>query len=96
MAGYAVDDCPSVSNLRFALQDSHHTAAVVFTGQNENERKEAVTLARSQSSAPLILFEASNSPTDEADFDLVIPPLTPPEEWLDKIAATIQQRRALH
>jgi hypothetical protein len=95
MAGYAIDDCPSVLNLGFALQDNQ-AAAVVFTGQNENERKEAVTLARSQSSAPLILFEASNSPTDEADFDLVIPPLTPPQEWLDKIAATIQQRRILH
>lgn len=94
MTGYAVDDFSSILKFRCALQDSTQTAAVLFTGEDETDRKEALTLARAQSCAPLILFETSNAPADEADFDLVIPPLTPPEEWLGRIAATIQQRRA--
>jgi len=96
MAGYAVDDCPSILTLRSALQDTSQTAAVLFAGQDETERREAVMLARSQSSAPLVLFEMSNAPSDEADFDLVIPPLTPPHEWLAKLAATIEQRGIVH
>ncbi len=96
MAGYAVDDCPSIRKLRSVLQEPGQTSAVLFTGQDEKERKEAVTLARAQSCAPLILFETCNAPGDESDFDLVIPPLTPPQEWLAKIAATIQQRRSIH
>jgi len=96
MAGYAVDDCPSILNLRSALLDSRQTDAVVFSTQDEAERKEAITLARSESSAPLILFETSNGPSDEANFDLVIPPLTPPQEWLAKLAATIEQHGIVH
>jgi len=96
MAGYAVDDCPSILNLRSALLDSRQADAVVFSEQDEKERREAITLARSQSSAPLILFETSNGPGDEAEFDLVIPPLTPPHEWLAKLAAAIQQRGIVH
>ncbi len=96
MAGYAVADCPSILKLRSVLQEPGQTSAVLFTGRDEKERKEAVTLARAQSCAPLILFETCNAPGDESDFDLVIPPLTPPQEWLAKIAATIQQRRPIH
>ena len=96
MAGYAVDECPSILKLRSVLQEPGQTSAVLFTGQDEKQRKEAVTLARTQSRAPLILFETCNAPGDESDFDLVIPPLTPPQEWLAKIAATIRQRRSIH
>lgn len=96
MAGYAVDDCPSILKLRSVLQEPGQTSAFLFTGRNEKECKEAVVLARTQSSAPLILFDGPNHAGDESDFDLVIPPLTPPQEWLAKIAATIQQRRSMH
>ena len=96
MEGYAVADCPSILKLRSVLQEPGQASAVLFTGQDEKDRKEAVTLAREQSCAPLILFDGLNRAGNESDFDLVIPPLTPPQEWLAKIAATIQQHRSTH
>ena len=72
MEGYAVADCPSVLKLRSVLQEPGQASAVLFTGQDEKDRKEPLPGAR-QSCAPLILFDGLNRAGNESDFDLVIP-----------------------
>jgi hypothetical protein len=67
--------------------------AILVTGVPVRERRQVVTLTRERSHAPLVLFNTSYDYADEGKFDLVIPPLTRPEEWLRKIAAAIEIKR---
>lgn len=94
-AGYHVEHCPSVARLGFALTAGREADAVVITEDPKTPRREAITLIRSHSSAPLILFQTTGSGYNEADFDLVIPVLTPTREWLEKIAAAIERSRSV-
>lgn len=94
-AGYDVDDCPSVIKLGSALSAGRNADAVLMTEDPRASRHEAISLVRSHSSAPLVLFQTAGPTFDEPEFDLVIPVLTPPREWLEKIAATIERSRAL-
>jgi len=94
--GYLVDDCPSINDVRSTLLQGICPEALLFSEGYPAARREAVTLARSScANAPLILFENLNC-DDETNFDLVIPPLTAPELWLQAIAATIERSRMLH
>jgi len=92
--GYSVDVCASVTEFRPLLQKVD-TDAVVVTGGPSRERHQIVTLTREHSSARLILFDRSYSAVDEGEFDLVIPPLMDPDEWLLKIADLIERSRSL-
>lgn len=94
-AGYLVDNCPSIIKLGSALALAREAEAVLVTEDPRASRREAIKLVRSHSAAPLILFQTVGSTFDEPDFDLVIPVLTPPREWLEKIAVTIEHSRAL-
>jgi hypothetical protein len=94
-AGYDVDDCPSLIKLDSALAARRSAAAVLMTEDPRVPRREAITLVRSRSSAPLILFQTVAPSVDELEFDLVIPVLTPPREWLEKIAAIIERSRSI-
>ena len=93
--GYLTNGCESLTQFSQLLQERTDTQAILLAESSRRERRQAVTLARSYSVAPLILFDDLNTGEGEKEFDLVIPPLTRPEEWLDKIAATIAQSRAL-
>lgn len=55
-AGYSVDDCQSVVQLRAALQSGTHADAVAFTESERFAPDEVVEVTRAHSSAPLILF----------------------------------------
>lgn len=94
-AGYAVELCSSLSDLDSALHIDTDPAAIVMSDMHGSTPREAVTFVHSQSSAALILFRHPDYSTDECDFDLVIPNLTPVREWLSKMAATIEKSRAL-
>jgi hypothetical protein len=95
-AGYVLEDCLYLPNLSSALQVGDDPAAVVMSEAREvARRRDAITLVRSRSLAPLILFQSHTYTDDEPEFDLVIPVLTPPKEWLEKIAATIERSRSL-
>lgn len=94
-AGYSVDACLTLPHLHSAFNGDGEFAAVVMSEAHELVRRDALTLVRSRSSAPVILFEHTNYCPDEAAFDLVIRNLTPVREWLDSIAATIEFSRAL-
>jgi hypothetical protein len=94
-AGYDVDDCPSIIKLCSALAARSNADAVLMTEDPRASRREAISLVRSYSPAPLILFQTVGPTFDEPEFDLVIPVLTPPREWLEKIAATIEHSRSI-
>lgn len=94
-AGYSVEICPSLLNLDTALHNDGGPAAVLMSDMQSFPRHEVVTHVHSQSSAPIILFQHNDYTPGEAEFDLVIPNLTPTREWLEKIAATIERTRAI-
>lgn len=94
-AGYQVHTCISVFELREALAASEEPEAVLISEKAEGAHPEAVLIARSCSSAPIILFRETQSTLAESSFDLVIPNLVPPQTWLAELAAVIARRRAL-
>lgn len=96
LAGYEVQSCNSVSDLLSALSDDHQPDAVVITELGGDPEESTVELARERSEAPLILFQSADCRCSEAEFDLVIPTLTPPRFWLERIAAAIERSRAIH
>ncbi len=94
-AGYAVDECVSLVQLRSALK-AQASAEAVFVSEGESIPQQAVaTLTRTHSSAPLILFQGTNCVADEPAFDLVVPNFTPPDVWLNHIKSLIEQSKAI-
>ena len=94
-AGYTVDDCPSVARLSLIFEQRDGADAVILSDGKRDETREAIEISRSCSSVPIILFESSDNDSDKSVFDLVIPLLSSPGEWLQRIAATIEQSRTL-
>jgi len=92
-AGYSVRGCKSVMEFRAALRTSGAADAVVITDETGNLPSEAISVAKSDSPAPVILFANSMSTYVESTFDLVVPSLTPPAKWLAKIQEKIQESR---
>ena len=90
-AGYAVADCRSIAQLHAALQAIAEAGAVVMTGIGDLAPHRAVSIARCASTAPLVLFPEGASSLVEPEFDLVIPALTPPEQWLSDLAELIDR-----
>ena len=92
-AGYSVQGFKSVMEFRAALRSSGAADAVVITDETGNLPSEAISLVKSDSPAPVILFANSMSTYAESNFDLVVPSLTPPAKWLAKIQEKIQESR---
>jgi Fe2+ transport system protein FeoA len=92
-AGFAVDPCDaSIRRLKNALQQSALGGVVVEEyGASAAEVEEAVFLSRSLTPAPLILFEDANAMFNTSPFDLVIPSLTRPSDWLREITQVIER-----
>lgn len=93
--GYAVEICNSLPQLHNALAEERRTDAVLITEGETDPLETAITLARSRSSAPLILFRRTNCDVDDQIFDLVIETLTRPQQWLRDIESLILQCRLL-
>lgn len=99
-AGYAVDICPTVTTLRSSLQNEDASAplvaAVVFSDGHNGTSTDAIAVVRSHVYTPtLILFSGMNESVHESEFDLVIPPFTPPYEWIEQVQALITRSLAL-
>ncbi|MGO9434465.1 MAG: hypothetical protein ACLPH3_09320 [Terracidiphilus sp.] len=92
-AGYSVKNCSSVCDLGFALDDPNETEAVLMADHNGHLPQDAIALVRTCSSVALVLFRESNDTYCESPFNLVVPSLTPPEQWLDQIDALLLERR---
>jgi hypothetical protein len=91
-AGYVIAECQSsIAQLRAALQSTQDAGAVVMTGIEDLSPQRAVSIARSRTTAPLVLFPQGTSSIFEPEFDLVVPALTPPEQWLSEMAELIDR-----
>jgi hypothetical protein len=99
-AGYCVEECLSVPRLRFTLTELPKPDAVAFAECDEiaelegREADEAISLIRSSCKAPIILFQSRNRRTEVSAYDLVVPPLTNPRDWLHDVASLIEQSHA--
>lgn len=94
-AGYTVETCISVPELRNALTAEEQLDAVVISEGVGGAHPDAVSLARSHTSAPIVLFRETQLSFAESPFDLVVPVLAPPQAWLADIAALIAHSRSL-
>jgi hypothetical protein len=93
-AGYCVEECFSVPRLRFTLTEFPEPDAVAIAERDEEEADEAISLVRSNCEAPIILFENRNRCSERSIYNLVVPPLTNPRDWLHDVASLIEQSRA--
>jgi hypothetical protein len=91
-AGYAVEGYGSVLNLTSALGNGQAADLVLVSEGRREPKLEDIQLIREHSDAPILLFQSTVCGCDESAFDGVIPALTPPEVWLERVAAMIRQR----
>jgi hypothetical protein len=91
IAGYAVAKCDSMEGLSTAL--SRNPDAVVLEEEPQTLIYKSISLIRSCSTASLILFRKDIDSFIPDQFDLIIPSLTEPQQWLSDIAALIERRR---
>jgi CRP/FNR family transcriptional regulator, cyclic AMP receptor protein len=94
-AGYSVDDCDSLSDLQSLLKSNQPADAVAITEGNDAALSNVISLSRTSSAAPLILFQDRNSNTSKSEFNLVVPVLAPPDKWLKEITALVDRTRAM-
>lgn len=94
-AGYKVETCTSIIELGRALNAMPQLDAVLISEGIRGANPETVSMVRSRSSAPVILFRESQLSFSESAFDLVVPVLVPPQTWLAEIAAVIARCRSL-
>lgn len=92
-AGYSVAECHSIELLSAAL--GQNPEAVLLGEEPKVLAEAAAILTRSRSAASLILFRSEVDSFTAGDFDLIIPSLTSPEEWLSEIADLLQRSRTI-
>jgi hypothetical protein len=93
--GYQVDRCSSLIEFRTLVDERPHTDAVVIMERLTSDRRQVVTLTREHLRARLVLFDNYYDHIDEGAFDLIVPPLMPPQEWLRMIAELIERSQNL-
>lgn len=94
-AGYAVQQCLKISDLESELKKSL-PAVVVMNSSAHASFTPALELVRAQAaSAHVIAFPSPGETGFEKSVDLVVPPLTPPEVWLEDLAALLPNTRAV-
>lgn len=95
-AGFAVFESPcSIPAIHTAFDREEDYSAVVFHNDIAAVLEDTVREARDLSDAPLVLFQNPTIICDDGEFDLVIPALTPPDIWLEKLRELIQTSREI-
>lgn len=85
LAGFTIDQCGSIRELREHLMGSEALDALIMVEDIVSVPHDAIIAAQSYFTGPLVLFEG-RKPSSHADtFDLRIPPMTRPEVWLPQI-----------
>lgn len=87
-AGYTVQPCSSLTEFRWVLSSVGRPDAVAFAEANGRAPHTAMSLARRYRS-PLVLFQCWTPHYNESEFNLIVPMLTLPEQWLGDIASLI-------
>ena len=85
LAGFTVNQCSSIEDLREQLMDSNSVDALIMVEDIVKVPPETIIVARSYFTGPIVLFEG-RYPANHGDaFDLCVPILTGPEVWLPQI-----------
>ena len=96
-AGFAVMQAePSMISIRAKFAQEESYSAIAFQADRIPVPEGLVREIVAISSAPLVLFANPNADCDEREFDLIIPALTPPAEWLARLQEVIAASRKLH
>lgn len=90
LAGFTVQVCESISELRDQLMKGSHIDAVIMVEDIVSVPQEAITAAKSYFSGPLVLFEARSQVRNRELFSLCIPILSGPSTWLPKLEDLMQ------
>lgn len=88
--GYAVERCESVNDLEYYLRSPDRPDALIVSGELRAASRVVNFLANTELPLPVILFSGAEECYGESTFDLVIPALTSPSEWLFSIEKTIE------
>jgi hypothetical protein len=95
-AGLIVDQSECGADaVHAALVQNQSFSAITFHNDAFPLPDIVVSTARTLSSAPLILFKNPSVCCDDGAFDLVIPSLTPPADWLKSLRAAIEDAHNL-
>jgi hypothetical protein len=94
VAGFTLHACQSISELRERLMSSRDVDAVVMVEDIVSIPQEALLYAKAYFDGPLILFEARLQSNYKDSFDLSVPILTGPSEWLLQIESLIEKDRS--
>ncbi len=93
-AGYSVDECHSLVQLRDCLARGAQADALLLSDAEGVVPNDAIALARTQSSAPVVLFRSTTLAYEDTGVDLIVHSLTPPEVWLEEVDALLEKCRA--
>lgn len=93
-AGYSIDSCSTLDEFRAAVASGAPCDALTIAETESSRFECAISIARSESVAPLILFQASTQQRDSSAFSLVVPLLAPPASWIAQVAEVIERGRA--
>jgi hypothetical protein len=93
-AGYAVEECHDLAELRGHLTQGAVVDAMLVSDGDGVSLREVVAVARANSSLPVILFRNASLAYEEAGADLVVHCLTAPEVWLNNVETLIEKTRA--
>ena len=89
--GYAVERCESIKDLEYYLRSPHRPDALIVSGELRAASRVVTFLANTELPLPVVLFLGTDESYSESTFDLVIPALTSPSEWLFSIEKTIER-----
>lgn len=95
-AGYTVVRCETIQDIEFYLRSPDRLDAIVISGEPSRSSRVANFLVNGEFSLPVILFAGTGDPHAESNFDLVIPALTSPSDWLTRIEETIERFHVRH
>lgn len=87
-AGYQVEHATSMELLSRRLQDAFD--AILLSDRSWELVADLMPPGPRHPPAPVIMFRETTLNLPEAQFDLVVPNLEPPNEWLGKIAELLE------
>ena len=90
-AGFTIHECESIRDLRQQLMLSMSVDAVIMVEDIVSLPPEAIVAAKSYFQGPLVLFEGRYPDANQDCFDLRIPNLTDPSDWLLRIQTIIDR-----
>lgn len=93
LAGYTIQVCESISELRDQLMKGPELDAVLMVEDIVSVPQEAIIAARSYFDGPLVLFEAHARAKNREQFNLRVPILSGPSAWLPQIEALIKSHQ---